>query len=356
MRFRASLVSLSLIGALVLAPNSWATGIEDLKCAKVNEIKKVSTVTYKCQGIGKKLMWKRVVMPAGAAPQKAPASSSSQPPAIDPILASVNQAMNAILPKVSLSDADPKLIGTYVIDPAVPPDLAKQYAASADLILRKVAVAQPLLQLKNPPVLLISASTAWLADQADAKFPTCFDTKWIRSQSAPYTWASLSCYSTTPVQILPIDPPDPTKIVTGFGSDLGYGPIGYFSGEHNDLPAWFVRGLKTVVAEYIDSLGSSTWKPQTWMMRDCKNVTLADLSMTASQTGTFNGRVCAPAVGVNVMRYWVAKYGFEKTLAFSVEAHKTGIFEPAKFLGMPLSEFEAQAYDYMKRTPDWSAS
>jgi hypothetical protein len=326
-------LALLAIASLALIPLSSAHSatIENSKCTIQNQQKTVSKVSYRCIPVNNKLVWRKV----------------------DMLVEAINKKMATYLPKLSLADADPALIGSYVIDPAIPTALAKKYRANAELILRKVALAQPILHMNKPATLLISTNSKWLADKVDKDFPNCLDTKWISEQKAPYWWAALGCFYSTPVQVLPIDPPEPEKIITGFGSDLGYAPIGFWTGQHQDLPSWFVRGLKTVVAEYIDSLGGTTWKAQSWWLGNCKKATLADLSMPASETTSLYGRECTGGVGVNVMRYWVAKYGFAETLAYSVEVHKTGEFHPEEFLGMPLSQFQAAAFDYMKRTDNW---
>ena len=162
-------------------------------------------------------------------------------------------------------------------------------------------------------------------------------------------WALAGCLETNPVQIIPM----PKEIVAlnhlagALGSDMGYVAIG-LSSNTNNLPGWFVRGLKGVVGEYMTSMGEPKWVTTKNGADQCTKNSLNELSYSYEITKNW----CQTSLGQGVSRYIVAKKGLKETLVFINEMQRRGSWSESdfeKFLGMKFDEFERLAKDYIVR-------
>ena len=359
-----------------IVPANSAT-IAGTKCTKLNSTKIASNIKYTCVKSGKKLVWnKGVVIQDSSGAKPTPTSSTGPNPLPTPIFTPtptptptptqtqkvltpaeilknrITEELNSELPSVDLNNVPVNKIGNFHVDPKLP----KIYTDSAELTLKKVAAAWEILRITNPPTIFVSDSIDWLIEASESKRKACAyngDTsgmnQWMRSQtSRPYNWAVAYCLETTPIQIVPVDPgvnngelPE-HKVLSATGSDLGYKAIG--AGDlTKQLPIWFIRGLKQVVSEYLDSVGTQQWAVTNWKAPSCSGKHLSDFNYSYEDTRDW----CATFIGLQVSRYMVAEYGLKETLRFSIEANAMGKADFQKFLGVPLETFEKRAWEYL---------
>ena len=159
-------------------------------------------------------------------------------------------------------------------------------------------------------------------------------------------WAGAACLNTTPVQFIPLPVNESAidHVISAIGSDMGYVPIG-LSNSTAQLPGWFVRGLKGVVGEYVDSIGSSHWRNKQMAFSTCSSKTLSQISDSYSNTSNY----CQTTLGQPVSRYMVAIKGLSQTLLFINQLQVKGSWTELdfeNFLGMSFQEFEEKSKKY----------
>jgi hypothetical protein len=333
---------LSLFLSFSLSPAN-AAAKSGAKCKKLGSVEVVRDKSYTCIKTGKKLLWNKGV------PIKPTPSLS---PGTDLVVQEIQSALKTLIPAVNANSINDTLTGELVVEDGINP----KNVEVTKVLMRKLYVAQPIMKLVRPPVVIMGHSEAFVKSEFSKHCAQ--DISWIgvgeNVMSKYINWAVAGCLDTNPTQIIPM-PKDIVAfnhIAAALGSDMGYVAIGLSSNTRN-LPGWFVRGLKGVVGEYMTSVGESKWVTTKNGADQCTNNSLNELSYSYEITKNW----CQTSLGQGVSRYMVAKKGLKETLFFINEMQRRGSWSESdfeKFLGLRFGEFESLAKDYIVREGKYS--
>jgi hypothetical protein len=334
---------LSLFLSIPFIPAN-AAATAGAKCNKAGITEVVKGKSYKCIKTGKKLAWNKGVP---VKPTPTPSTTPSLSPAGDLIVQEIRSALKALIPVVNTNSVDDSLIGELVVEDAINP----KNVEVTKVLMRKLYVAQPIMKLVRPPVVILGHSEAFVKSEFSRRCSQ--DISWVGVgeyvMSSYNNWALAGCLATNPTQIIPMPKESVAlnHLAGALGSDMGYVAIGLSSNTRN-LPGWFVRGLKGVVGEYMTSMGEPQWVTTKNEADQCIKNSLNELSYSYEITKNW----CQTSLGQGVSRYMVAKKGLKETLVFINEMQRRGSWSEAdfeKFLGMEFNEFERLAKDYITR-------
>jgi len=334
---------LSLFLSIPFIPAN-AAATAGAKCNKAGITEVVKGKSYKCIKTGKKLAWNKGVP---VKPTPTPSTTPSLSPAGDLIVQEIRSALKALIPVVNTNSVDDSLIGELVVEDAINP----KNVEVTKILMRKLYVAQPIMKLVRPPVVILGHSEAFVKSEFLRRCSQ--DISWVGVgeyvMSSYNNWALAGCLATNPTQIIPMPKESVAlnHLAGALGSDMGYVAIGLSSNTRN-LPGWFVRGLKGVVGEYMTSMGEPQWVTTKNGADQCTKNSLNELSYSYEITKNW----CQTSLGQGVSRYMVAKKGLKETLVFINEMQRRGSWSEAdfeKFLGMEFNEFERLAKDYIVR-------
>jgi hypothetical protein len=247
-RLIAFLSILSLFLSSPLIPAN-AVAKAGAKCIKAGSTEVVKDKSYTCVKTGKKLFWSKGV-PVKPTPSLSPAG--------DLIVQEIRSALKALIPVVNINSIDDSLIGELVVEDGINP----KNAEATKVLMRKLYVAQPIMKLVKPPVVVLGHSEAFVKSEFSRRCSQ--DISWVgvgeNTMSRYINWALAGCLDTNPTQIIPMPKESIAlnHLAGALGSDMGYVAIGLSSNTQN-LPGWFVRGLKGVVGEYMTSMGEAKW-------------------------------------------------------------------------------------------------
>ena len=330
-----SILTLTLSLPLIQANAAVKSGAS---CKTIGIASVASGKTFTCIKSGKKLIWNKGV-PVKPTPSLSPVE--------DLIVLEIRSALKALIPVVNANSVDDSLIGELIVEDGINP----KNVEATKVLMRKLYVAQPIMKLVKQPVVILGHSEVFVKSEFSRRCSQ--DISWVGvgeyTMSRYINWALAGCLDTNPVQIIPM----PKEIVAlnhlagALGSDMGYVAIG-LSSNTNNLPGWFVRGLKGVVGEYMTSMGEPKWVTAKKGADQCTKNSLNELSYSYEITKNW----CQTSLGQGVSRYMVAKKGLKETLIFINEMQRRGSWNESdfeKFLGMKFDEFERLAKDYIIR-------
>ena len=320
-------------------------------CKSKGQISNYQGMKYTCIKSGKKLLWNKGIAIPKPVVQVTPEASSTPTPSLSPtgdlIVQEIRSALKALIPVVDTNSVDDSLIGELVVEDTI----NLKNVEATKVLMRKLYVAQPIMKLVKPPVVILGHSEAFVKSEFSRRCSQ--DISWVGVgeyvMSSYNNWALAGCLATNPTQIIPMPKESVAlnHLAGALGSDMGYVAIGFSSNTRN-LPGWFVRGLKGVVGEYMTSMGEPQWVNTKNGADQCTKNSLSELSYSYEITKNW----CQTSLGQGVSRYIVAKKGLKETLVFINEMQRRGSWSESdfeKFLGMKFDEFERLSKDYIIR-------
>jgi hypothetical protein len=327
-------------------------------CKTLNQKVVYLNKAYTCIKSGKKFIWSKgssVPKPVLTETKLSPVATStpSQTPspaptfARDPVVSEIHGALAKELTKVNLDTIDDSAIGILIVETGI----SQGNIDETKLMMKKLSAAQTIMRLKKPPVVILGFTETFVKSEFSKYCSE--DISWVGtgqySMDKYRNWALAGCLDSNPTQIIPMPSGEiATDHIPGaLGSDMGYVAIGK-NVNTSKLPGWFVRGLKGVVAEYANSIGSSEWLTMKNGSESCVQFKLSELSYSYE----INSNWCQTSLGQGVARYMVARKGLRQTLQFSNEMHAVGTWSEAdfeRFMGIPFSTVESEAKDYLVR-------
>jgi hypothetical protein len=331
-------------------------------CKVLNQKTVYLNKAYVCLKSGKKLVWSKGTSIPKPVPSETkftspqtPTQSQNPTPAPSPaptitrdlIVGEIHNALAKELTNVNLDLIDDSVTGILIVESGV----SQGNINDTKLMMKKIFAAQAIMKLKKPPVVILGFTETFV--KAEFSKYCSENISWVGTE--PYTmdkyrnWALAGCLDTNPTQIIPMPKGEviTDHIPGALGSDMGYVAIGK-NANTSKLPGWFVRGLKGVVAEYANSIGSTEWLPTKNGSESCVQFKLSELSYSYEM----NSNWCQTSLGQGVARYIVARKGLKQTLQFINEMHALGSWSEAdfeRFMGIPFSTMESEAKDYVVR-------
>jgi len=116
-------------------------------CTQAGLTSKASGKTFTCIKSGRKLVWNKRV-PVKPTPSRSPEG--------DAIVENIRAALKALIPVVNTNSVDDSLIGELVVEDGINP----KNVEATKILMRKLYVAQPIMKLVRPPVLILGHSEA----------------------------------------------------------------------------------------------------------------------------------------------------------------------------------------------------
>jgi hypothetical protein len=358
-----------ILQLLVLVPTAAISAqkiTSGTSCKVLNQKTVYLKKAYVCLKSGKKLVWSKGTSIPKPVPSETkfispptPTQSQNPTPAAtptatptetftrDPIVSKIQNALAKELTIVNLNLIDEAVTGILIIENGI----SNGNIDATKLMMKKLYVAQAIMKLKKPPVVILGFTESFVKSEF-SKY--CSDgISWVGT--GQYTmdkyrnWALAGCLDTNPTQIIPMPKGEVTTdhIPGALGSDMGYVAIGK-NANTSKLPGWFVRGLKGVVAEYVNSIGSSEWLPIMNGSESCVQYKLSELSYSYE----INSNWCQTSLGQGVARFMVSSKGLTQTLQLINQMHTVGAWSEAdfeRFMGTPFSIMESEAKDYVVR-------
>jgi len=353
-----SLIAITLIATCLSIPANAAIKAGST-CKSKGQVSNYQGKKYTCIKSGKKFVWDKGVAIPKPVVQVTPEASSTPTPSKNPsptptptttrdlIVSEIHNALARELTNVNLVLIDDSVTGILIVESGI----SQGNINDTKLMMKKLYAAQAIMKLKKPPVVILGFTETFV--KAEFSKYCSENISWVGTE--PYTmdkyrnWALAGCLDTNPTQIIPMPKGEviTDHIPGALGSDMGYVAIGK-NANTSKLPGWFVRGLKGVVAEYANSIGSTEWLPIMNGSEKCAQFNLSELSYSYE----INSNWCQTSLGQGVARYMVARKGLKQTLQFINEMHALGSWSEAdfeKFMGIPFSNMESEAKDYVVR-------